>query len=113
MDNEVLAPTKLTKPITLDEKFNHALNALLSDEDDAKPMHQTKEKRVSVDKSPTDQYKYNDAAVKVTTESWKERGGENVSAETPDYSADFNSESDKIGGNMLLEGKFDQDDDNR
>ena len=65
---------------SLDEKFSHALSALLSDEDSDKLDNETS--------LPPSAHRLLDNA---------ERSGGNVSAETPDYSADFNSESEKIG----------------
>lgn len=75
---------------SLDEKFNHVLSALLSDEDSDKLNDET-----SLPPS----------AQKLLASV--ERNVEKDSAETPDYSADFNSESEKIGN---MQEKLDKND---
>lgn len=83
----------LTKPTSLDEKFSRALNALLSDDDS--PDHK-------------DNGGLTASAQKQVIESAEKSSGnnsKNVSAEIPDYSADFNSESEKIG-NILQKDKL-------
>lgn len=64
---------------TVDERFNHALNELLEDSDSALEGHS---------------FANQDLLRKKPVELWDEPSGDN---EVPDYSPDFNSESEIIG----------------
>lgn len=121
---ELLLCTQSTKPKLLDEKFNRALNKLLKDEDEDEdiiipgrsdpnsPGHQNdsyaSRKWLHHD---TNEKKYNPFSTDSLLNSKKvpspEKSSEEpsrVSIEIPDYSPDFNSESDMIG-NVLKNRK--------
>ena len=70
---------KKSKTTTVDEKFNRALNELLEDSDSALEGHS---------------FANQDLSRKKPVELWDEPSGDN---EIPDYSPDFNSESEIIG----------------
>lgn len=119
---ELLLLTQSTKPRLLDEKFNLALNKLLRDEDEDNdaitrsgpnsPEHQRN--GTSWPQRDTNEIKYNPFSTnsllnskRAPLEPSPEKSSENsrnVSVEIPDYSPDFNSESDMIG-NVLRNGK--------
>lgn len=123
---ELLLLTKSTKPNTLDEHFNQALNELLKDEDsdtapEKKDSVSSEHRRVGTLKkwSPLDtNKKYNPFStdsllnskktpIDSSLEKSSEENSRNASIEIPDYSHDFNSESDMIGNVLKDESEND------
>lgn len=127
---ELLLHTRSTRPKSLDEKFNLALNELLKDEDSDttpekkgpnSPEHQHDSAPIKWPPLDTNQ-KYNPFSTdslldskKTPLDSSPEKSSgdnsRNISVEIPDYSPDFNSESDMI--NVLGNGKHASENDVR
>lgn len=119
---DLLLPTPSAKPGTLNEKFNHALDELLKDEDsDTTPAAFSPEHGHGSAPlkwpAPDTNKKYNPLrsidslphSKNTPIDLWNEKSNEdnsrNVSVEIPDYSPDFNSESDMIGKNKKDEDR--------
>lgn len=129
--DEIFLLTRSARPKGLDEKFNLALNELLKDEDSDttperkglnSPEHQHGSAPVKWPPIDTNQ-KYNPfstdsllnskkAPLDSSPEKSSEGNSRNISVEIPDYSPDFNSESDMIG-NVLKNGKHASENDIR